>query len=315
MKQLAELLRQSKKTVLYTGAGISAQVVGQAARGSGQAQAGSPLAAKPTATHFALGVLGQRGLIHGWVQQNHDGLPQKAGFPQHLINEVHGGWFDPGNPVVKYSGSLHTACSQRMIDDAESADLVLVLGSSLSGLNADRVPLSCARRSLRGAALGAVCVNLQQTPQDGRMSLRLFERSDAVLQLLLRELGLGSVPTKCPQWPQITKCWVPYGPDGQKVPSGAPRMLLDLTDGAQVQLAPGHNVQGARQPKYLHIGAADGKHPGKGRVVRRTGAHFTLAIEGVDMHLGVWWLFEARDGLLAALPVVNAKPELERPQA
>lgn len=24
----------------------------------------------------------RHGLLHGWVQQNHDGLPQKAGFPQ-----------------------------------------------------------------------------------------------------------------------------------------------------------------------------------------------------------------------------------------
>merc|ERR1711935_1021810 len=41
-----------------------------------------------------------------WIQQNHDGLPQKAGFPQDKINEVHGSWYNPANPVVKYTGSL-----------------------------------------------------------------------------------------------------------------------------------------------------------------------------------------------------------------
>ena len=82
--------RLSKKTVLYTGAGISAAVVGQAARGSAAAGSGDSLRAKPTFTHIALGFLGKEGMIHDWVQQNHDGLPQKAGFPQEKINEIHG---------------------------------------------------------------------------------------------------------------------------------------------------------------------------------------------------------------------------------
>ena len=35
-----------------------------------------------------------------------DGLPQKAKFPQEALNEIHGAWFDPSNPVVPMSGSL-----------------------------------------------------------------------------------------------------------------------------------------------------------------------------------------------------------------
>ena len=31
-------------------------------------------------------------MLSFWVQQNHDGLPQKAGFPQWLLNEIHGSW-------------------------------------------------------------------------------------------------------------------------------------------------------------------------------------------------------------------------------
>ena len=104
---LAALLRMSRKTVLYTGAGISASVIGQAARSGANTQGwkGTALNRKqvpPTTTHQALGLLGRSGLVHSWVQQNHDGLPQKAGFPQEHINEIHGSWFDPSNPVVKY---------------------------------------------------------------------------------------------------------------------------------------------------------------------------------------------------------------------
>ena len=33
-------------------------------------------------------------VLHRLVQQNHDGLPQKAGVQQELMNEIHGSWFD-----------------------------------------------------------------------------------------------------------------------------------------------------------------------------------------------------------------------------
>ena len=41
---------------------------------------------RPTIAHRVLVELYRKGLIHGWVQQNHDGLPQKAGLPQAAIN-------------------------------------------------------------------------------------------------------------------------------------------------------------------------------------------------------------------------------------
>ncbi|CAK0802015.1 unnamed protein product, partial [Prorocentrum cordatum] len=148
--QLALLLLCSKKTVAYTGAGISASVVGQAAL-SGQNKVGwvgNPREAQPTPTHYILSFLARQGLLHGWVQQNHDGLPQKAGFPQENINEIHGSWYDPSNPVVKYSGSLHDRSFAWMEDDANTADLCLVLGTSLGGLNADQLPVKTARRSV-----------------------------------------------------------------------------------------------------------------------------------------------------------------------
>ena len=104
--------------MLYTGAGISASVVGQAARGGTTAPKTNPEDQSPTLTHFILGHLGREGVIHGWVQQNHDGLPQKAGFPQEKINEIHGSWFDPANPVVKYDGSLHARAFPWMKEDA-----------------------------------------------------------------------------------------------------------------------------------------------------------------------------------------------------
>eukprot|EP00928_Gymnodinium_smaydae_P074503 TRINITY_DN57549_c0_g1_i1.p1 TRINITY_DN57549_c0_g1~~TRINITY_DN57549_c0_g1_i1.p1 ORF type:complete len:1191 (+),score=165.92 TRINITY_DN57549_c0_g1_i1:248-3574(+) len=322
IKTLARLLRCSRRTVLYTGAGISASVVGQAAK-SGQNTVGwkaNPLYGKPTLTHYALAILSSKGLIHGWVQQNHDGLPQKAGFPQGQINEIHGSWFDPSNPVVKYCGSLHRRAFPWMQDDAQTADLVLVLGTSLGGLNADQVATNVAERSLLpgGGALGAVCINLQQTPQDGKMTLRIFAKTDAVFQGVLMELGFGKVNPRPPMWPQVSKALVPYDMDGQLLPVDAQKwMWLDLQDRAKVRITPGHNIQGAKQPKFMHIGAAQtvtyqGKKRkpavGLGTVLRREENHFLLQVEGEAMNLGVWWLVAAMNGSVPALPVVNQRP-------
>ena len=142
LETLARLVAASRRTVVYSGAGIStAAGVGQAARGSAATAGRSKTTAGPTETHRALAELERRGLVHGWVQQNHDGLPQKAGYPQEKIVEIHGSWYDPANPVVKYAGSLRDDLYAAMVREAEEADLVLVLGTSLSGLNSDQVSL------------------------------------------------------------------------------------------------------------------------------------------------------------------------------
>ena len=70
-----------------------------------------------------------------------------------------------------------------MVHEATTADLVLVLGTSLGGLNADQVPLKTADRSKinldygKGGALGMVIINLQQTPHDGKSTLRIFGKN------------------------------------------------------------------------------------------------------------------------------------------
>lgn len=368
---LAQLLMLSHKTVVYSGAGISvAALIGQAARGSG-GQGSKGTDAWPTKTHFALGALGRAGLLQGWVQQNHDGLPQKAGFPQEHINEIHGSWFDPSNPVVLYSGSLKDDAYPQMRHDAATADLVIVVGTSLGGLNADQVATRTAGRSLhdrpwrakgRGGALGTVIINLQQTEQDGKATLRLFGTTDSVLPRVLEKLGLAEIvhtdPTaarffrepngymydsKLSRWqmrlldehgqmqpverPRFTGedrvVVVPYDRDGNR--SATAEMVLDLRNGSAVRITDGHNIQGAGQPHYLHIGAdqpyprpkAYGGQtlkngPGHGKVLKFSDKQsaFVLEIEGVQMLFGAWWLDAAQRGNLETLPIVNLNPEM-----
>merc|ERR1712168_1669481 len=150
---LLSLLKISSKTAIYTGAGIStAAGVEQAARGGASQKNKERCStdARPTLTHRALAALQAEGLVHYWIQQNHDGLPQKAGYPQEDIVEIHGSWYDPSNPVVCYDGNLKQEYFQKMKEAADTADLVVVLGTSLSGLNADRVAKEIPARKIPG---------------------------------------------------------------------------------------------------------------------------------------------------------------------
>mmetsp|Transcript_12939 Transcript_12939/g.34530 ORF Transcript_12939/g.34530 Transcript_12939/m.34530 type:complete len:209 (+) Transcript_12939:2741-3367(+) len=104
---LAHMLRKSPATVAYTGAGLStaAGIGDYASRASGTLalrwgdekgkQAGtkakvSMRARQPTQAHRVLAGLERVGLLHQWINQNHDGLAQKATFPQERLVEIHG---------------------------------------------------------------------------------------------------------------------------------------------------------------------------------------------------------------------------------
>lgn len=85
---LASLIKESKKCIVYSGAGIStssgisdyASKSNTVVSGGGKVRV-HPLLAQPTLAHKALVDLYRKGMVKHWVQQNHDGLPQKAGMP------------------------------------------------------------------------------------------------------------------------------------------------------------------------------------------------------------------------------------------
>lgn len=91
---LADMMRGGK-CVVYSGAGLS--------RASGIPDYGSkakeslsnttkklvtPLDAEPTLSHCVIARLVEKGLVVQVVNQNHDGLAQKAGVPEALVNEI-----------------------------------------------------------------------------------------------------------------------------------------------------------------------------------------------------------------------------------
>ena len=242
---LATLLRVSSKTVLYTGAGLSTSA-GVRQRAPGSTTGGRSLTtnARPSTSHLLLAELVRSGLVHTWVTLCCDGLAQKAGCPQERLLEVHGSWYDPSNPVVCYDGTVRRDIFQRMKEARREADLVLVIGTSLSGLNCDSVATQAADRSLDGVSLGTVIINLQQTEKDGIASLRVFSETDQVFKLVLEALGLTLDEEKLWQTPSHVRVEAPYNKIGQK--SSRLRTMLDLSPGQKIRLNPYHNCQGTR---------------------------------------------------------------------
>ena len=196
------------------------------------------------------------------------------------------------------------------------ADLVLVIGTSLSGLNADKMATNPAKNSMSGKSLGSVIINLQQTECDGGATLRVFAECDKFFEKLLTHLDI--VLDICPT-PNITetRALVPYDRWGNK--TDKVMMWLDLTKGQRIRLHQDHNCQASQQPVYMHIGASQPhtyrgsvRQPGagEGQVVRFSPKNggWELKVEGVSMLLGGWWLQAAQRGQLDSLPLANMDP-------
>jgi len=307
---LANLLRCSKKSLAYTGAGLSvAAGIEMAAVGSAKAKKSSPLEADPTVAHCIMAELNKRNLLHGWIQQNHDGLPQKAGYRQEDINEIHGSWYDPSNPVVLYSGSLRNDLCEDMIDWAKTADLVLVLGTSLSGLNADQCVIKAARRSLPKArgnttSLGSVIISPQRSPEDGQAALRIFATADEVMTALAKEFNFHVPQQRRAHFSSQLRVKVPYDRNGKK--SNKVTTWWDLSPGSTLRVSTHNNIEGAEQPAYLKITPEIiGKALPQNDRACCISIRFASLSGSPAMQLGMWWIDAALRGGVEYLPVVN----------
>lgn len=203
---LADLIRRSTNLMLYTGAGIStasgiddyaskaaetSAATGSKAAGRSQKRKGR--SASPTFAHFSLAALFRAGHLKNWVQQNHDGLPQKAGLPQEVLNEIHGSWYDPSNPVVPMSGTLRADLTKWLKSDERKTDLVIAVGTSLCGMSADSCVITPSRKFLpkkNRVGLGSVIIGFQRTQLDDLSSLRIFGRIDEVMLRLMHEMQI-----------------------------------------------------------------------------------------------------------------------------
>jgi NAD-dependent SIR2 family protein deacetylase len=297
IKLLAEMIKKSENMIAYTGAGIStASGIGDYATKAGSKSVAnrpklkSPLLAEPTFAHRALAKIYEAGHLKMWIQQNHDGLPQKAGLPQQAINEIHGAWFDPSNPVVPMSGDLRDDLFKNLLKWEEKTDLCLAMGTSLSGMNADRVVETVGTKALNGeaGAIGAVIVSVQQTRLDGVAALRIFAMIDRVMSALACELGIdvpdsGKYEPKVPEENKVEDHVVQIAFDNKGKPTRHGQTTsLDLRPGKFVKIT-GGSYKG-------DFGVVQGMY----------GGHYAIRFAHIDQEtggcevdcrlFGNWWL-------------------------
>jgi NAD-dependent deacetylase len=151
--------------------------------------------AEPNAGHRALVELERRGTLHALVTQNIDGLHQRAGHSPDRVIEVHGtvhdvvcmqcGWRGGMQPVLDRvrAGEADPPCERcrgilksatisfgqalvpeviaRALDAAESADLLLAVGTSLQVY-----PVAGCVPAAKAAGARVVIVNAEPTPFD-----------------------------------------------------------------------------------------------------------------------------------------------------
>ncbi|KAJ0114160.1 NAD-dependent deacetylase sirtuin-7 [Diaporthe amygdali] len=183
------------------------------------------LQAIPTPTHMALVELQSRGILKYLISQNCDGLHRRSGILPGTISEVHGNsnreyCKDCGkeyirdfravapderpahdhrtgrkcaicggillDSIINFGEPLPEADLQRAFDNAEKADVFLVLGSSLTVTPANEIPEIPGRK--RAPSL-AIC-NLQKTPLDGLADLRVFSKSDDLMVRVMNQLEI-----------------------------------------------------------------------------------------------------------------------------
>lgn len=209
VRALADLLRHSQAVVVYTGAGVStaAGLGDYASKAPGShaphkrsgVSGANRLELKPTFSHHSLAAMQQHGLVNHWLQQNHDRLAQKAGFPQERINEIHGAWGDDKNMVKMMDDTLRDDLVQWMGQWRDRADLCIAVGTTLCGMNADQVAKASAERHLASqpGQQGLVIINLQRTPMDASSNLRIWGLSDDVFRLLATDLRLKVPSNEC----------------------------------------------------------------------------------------------------------------------
>lgn len=301
VRLLASMLKSSTSAVAYTGAGISVSAgipdwATKHADRSAVALSSDELAsvaasATPTLAHRVLTAAHFAGFLPKWVQQNHDGLPQKAGFPQKAMNEIHGAIFDPSNPLVEMEGKVRDDLHTDLLHSQRSSDLVLALGSSLAGMAADELVTVVADRARRGKAIGVVIISLQQTARDEDAALRIFAPLDRVAALLAEELdlivqedGLQYVPHVPAEYRLGEDIYsVRYAPDGSLLAVGEKRETLDLSHGATVKITAG--------PKKHTLATVDG---------RDEEGHYRLRLGPSEYEqvllLGAWWIEAAVSG-------------------
>lgn len=96
---------------------------------------------------------------------------------------------DLHDTIINFSETLPKVPLKRGFENARASDLMLVLGSSLTVSPANAMPEEVANAGKR-----LVIVNLQKTHLDSDAAMVIHAKTDQVMSLLMKELGLEIPP-------------------------------------------------------------------------------------------------------------------------
>ena len=138
-----------------------------------------------------------------------------------------------------------------MIDVERKAQLCLCLGTSLSGMNADRVAKTPAKKYVKGVrkCYGTIIINLQKTNLDSKCTIRVWAKLDDAFEILAKKLAIvhsrPDYPIANPPFPNDQKVfWVPYNEEGKLDRKSL--MKLDVNDDRLIVIcSPGASNEGA----------------------------------------------------------------------
>ncbi|KAL9658416.1 hypothetical protein ABK040_015735 [Willaertia magna] len=221
VKELAQLINTSKYVVLYTGAGISTSAGIPDFRGpkgvwtlqekgiSRKTLKSNPYIKIPTPTHMAISLLYKFNKIHYITSQNVDGLHIKSGLLRKDMSELHG---NTNVEICKHCNKEYIrdfrcrnakdvndhktnrkcdTCHNDLFDTIINfADLAIVIGTSLRVSPACDLPELCKYKK-KGKL---VIINLQHTPKDIYSDIRIYAKTDKVIEKLMKELNLEIPP-------------------------------------------------------------------------------------------------------------------------
>ncbi|KAK7941300.1 uncharacterized protein PG986_013687 [Apiospora aurea] len=213
-KTLVDYINKSKHIIVFTGAGISTSTSIPDFRGpegvwtlrrQGRlrtSKVASTLQAIPSPTHMALVELQNRGILKYVVSQDCDGLHRRSGILHTDFRAVSA--FETSthdhrtgrkcalcggillDTVINFGEFLSAEPLELARDHARKADLCIALGSSLAIPPLARSPETVGKRK----ASKLVICNLQGTPLDKSSSLRIFGKTDDLMERVMEKLSL-----------------------------------------------------------------------------------------------------------------------------
>jgi NAD-dependent deacetylase len=239
ISEVAKLITTSKYTVVFTGAGVSAESGIPTFRGENglwkkydpeevasirgfmadprrfwrfAKELSAKLTAEPNPAHYAIAKLEEMGFVKAVITQNIDGLHQKAGSKN--VYELHGGlnyidclkcgetyrWDDILKIIddvkCKSCGSIHLKprvvffgeelpldTYYNSLAEAQKADLMLVIGSSLTVYPAAYIPEVCKSR---GGKL--VLINREESLKDHIFDIIIYGEAGKIMDEIYKEV-------------------------------------------------------------------------------------------------------------------------------